>query len=173
MKRRIYTIATILLIAMLAVSPVAALGQVKIATSPGSIKADGFAAGFTKFDAVKITLEGKGFAYASCIDPGDNGNVVPGQNPIVEVDSMATDYATTDQDGKVEVHLEAQPVLSPVDVGCPNKNWIVHIDWVDWYWAAITVYDIGAGEPGVQVYYQAYNCVSNRDKNTVTCKATR
>ena len=167
MKKKLLTIWMVLLIAMLAISPVYA-GGVKVGFSSGSLIADGDGFGFSSYDLVMLTLDAKGYAHVSCIDPGDNGNVVPGQNPIVAIDSQATGYVTSDKNGKFPVHLEVQPVVSPAEAGCANNNWIVQIDWVDWYWAAITITEVSTGNT---LWYKEYACMST--PTTVDCKAIK
>jgi len=176
MKKKLFTILSVLLIAMLAVSPVYA-GGVRITFSSGSLKADGDGFGFSGYGVVGLTLDAKGNAHVSCIDPGDNGNVVPGQNPIFPIESTVTNSVKSDKNGKFPVHLvvDVDPtLLSPEDVGCPNKNWIVQIDWVDWTWAKFTVEDLNDVTQlptGNILWSKEYTCTSA--PTTVSCKAIK
>jgi hypothetical protein len=157
MKKRISTIWMVLLIAMLAISPVYA-GGVKVGFSLGtSLHADGSGFGFSSFDEVQVTLNAKAIVHVSCLGPG-NGIVVPGQNPIVAVDAEATAFVTSDKNGKFPVQLVAEAVVSPDEAGCPNGNWIVQVDSEDWYWAQITVTQVSTGN--ILWGPQAYACTS-------------
>ena len=169
MKKKLFTIWMVLLIAMLATSPVYA-GGVSVKWGSGSIIAEGYAYGFSR-DAVSITLHAEGIPHVSCLDPG-NGNVVPGQNPVtVEGNTSANLAVQFDENGKFAIKLEAQPdvqFLSPVQLGCPNNNWTARVDWVNWYYATITVTENSTGKT---LWFKAYNCTST--PNTVDCKAIK
>lgn len=167
MKKRISTIWMVLLIAMLAISPVYA-GGVKVGFSLGtSLHADGNGFGFSSFDEVQVTLNAKALVHVSCLNPG-SGIVVPGQNPIVAVDAEATDFVTSDKNGKFPVQLIAEAVVSPEEAGCPNGNWIVKVEFEDWYWASITVIQVSTGNT---LWYKEYACTST--PTTVDCKAIK
>jgi hypothetical protein len=167
MKKRLLTIWTVLLIAMLAISPVYA-GGVKVGFSLGlSLDADGNGFGFSSYEEVQVTLNARALVHVSCLSPG-SGIVVPGQNPIVAADAEATDFVTSDKNGKFPVNLSAEAVVSPAQAGCPNNNWIVQNDFEDWYWASITVTQVSSGET---LWYKEYACTST--PTTVDCKAIK
>lgn len=168
MKNKLFTIWMVLLIAMLAISPVYA-GGVKVGFSLGtSLHADGNGFGFSSFDEVQITLNAKARVHVSCLNPG-NGTVVPGQNPIVEIVAEATDFVTSDKNGKFPVNLVAEAVVSPEQAGCPNNHWIVQVDSEDWYWAEITVTQVSTGN--ILWGPQAYACTTT--PTSVDCKAIK
>jgi hypothetical protein len=165
MKRRIYTLATVLLISMLAISPAYA-GGVSIKIGLGSITAEGTAWGFGK-DAV-ITLDGAGIPVVACYAPG-NSNPAPGQNPpkVYATDSQsATDYWLGK--GKFGVNLEADADVSGMsakDLGCPNDNWTAEVVFVLWDSATISV----VNAKGDLQYQQNYSCVTTYNPNTISC----
>lgn len=167
MKKKLYTICMVLLIAMLAISPVYA-GGVKVGFSLGtSLHADGSGFGFSSFELVQVTLNAKALVSVSCRNPG-SGIVVPGRNPIVAVNSEATDFVTSDENGKFPVSLVAEAVVSPAQAGCPNNKWIVQVESEDWYWASITVVQVSTGNT---LWYKEYACTTT--PTTVDCKAIR
>jgi hypothetical protein len=176
MNKKLFTLLSVLLIAMVAVSPVYA-GGVKISFTVGSLKADGDGFGFSGYGLVKLTLDAMGKAHVSCIDPGDNGNVVPGQNPIIPITSTVSNNVTSDKNGKFPIHLVVDvdaTLFSPEDVGCPNNNWIVEVDWVDWTWAKFTVEDLNdvtGAATGNILWTKEYTCTST--PTAVSCKAIK
>ncbi len=163
--KKIYSIVTALLIALLAISPAAA-GGVSGKITLGSIKFDGNAWGFGK-DAI-ITIDAQGVPLVYCYAPG-NTNPAPGQNPprVNASDSQpATDYWLGK--GKFEVHLEANADTSswtPQQAGCPNNNWSFDIAFV--FWDKVTIYVVNA--KGDVMYKQNYTCVTTHDPDTITC----
>ena len=175
MKKRIYTLATVLLIAMLAISPVYA-GGVSIKVGLGSITADGTAWGFGK-DAV-ITISASGIPIVACYAPG-NSNPAPGQNPprVSGTDSQpSTDFDLGK--GKFGVHLEAEANvtgLSAKQLGCANNNWTAQVVFVKWDKAVISV----VNAKGDLQYQTNYSCVTTQtgpnstpstlDDGTITC----
>jgi len=175
MKRRIYTLAAVLLIAMLAISPVYA-GGVSIKIGLGSITADGTAWGFGK-DAV-ITIDASGVPVIYCYTPGNNF-AAPGQNPP-RVSASDSELATDGNygKGKFTVALEAEADItgiSAVDLGCPNNNWTPALVFVKWDNAVISV----VNAKGDLQYQANYSCVTTQtgpnstpstlDDGTITC----
>ena len=165
MKQKLFTVLSVLLITMLAVSPVYA-GGVRITFGLGSITADGTAWGFGK-DAI-ITLTGEGVPLVTCATPGNN-NLAPGQNPP-RVRAADSQPATDDWlgKGKFGVNLEAEPDvtgLSAVELGCPNNNWTANVDFVFWDKATISVINA----KGALQYQQNYNCVTTRNPDAISC----
>ena len=130
MKRRLYTIASVLLIAMMAISPVYA-GGVSIKVGLGSITVDLTAWGVGK-DA-KATIFATGIPYVWCYAPG-NGNPAPGQNPSMVSAKDDGDLYEASK-GKFTAYLEGQPDFSALTVkelGCPNTNWDPDPYFVEW-----------------------------------------
>ena len=161
MKKRIYTLAAVLLIAMLAISPVYA-GGVSIKVGLGSITADGTAWGFGK-DAV-ITISASGIPVVACYTPG-NSNPAPGQNPprVSGTDSQpATDFDLGK--GKFGVHLEADANVtnwSATQLGCPNNNWTAEVVFVKWDYVTISV----VSTKGDLRYQQSSTCTTIYNPN--------
>ena len=173
MKKKLLIIWSVLLIAMLTFSPVYA-GGVSITWGGGSIIGEGYAFGFSR-DEVTITLDAEGIPHISCIDPGNNGNVVPGQNPVPVLSSQEADVdLTADEKGKFDIKLTADvsaDLFTPKEWGCPNDNWIVVVDWVDWYWTAITVTENSSGKV---LWYKEYTCITTPPPGyDVSCKAIK
>jgi hypothetical protein len=167
MKKRIYTLATVLLITMLAVSPVYA-GGVSIKIGLGSITGNGYAWGFG--NDVTIVLSGAGVPVVTCAAPG-NDNLAPGQNPArVSAHDSAKDTDDPNKTkGKFHFDLEAQPVLlSPVEMGCANNNWTATIDFV--FWDTVTV-SVLSNKTGKVLYQQSSTCVTTHDPDTISCPA--
>ena len=173
MKKKLFIIWTTLLIAMLTFSPVYA-GGVSITWGGGSIIGEGYAYGFSR-DEVKITLAAEGIPHIICIDPGNNGNVVPGQNPVPVLSGQDADIdLTADEKGKFYIELRADveaDLFTPKEWGCPNDNWIVVVDWVDWYWTSITVIEKSTGDT---LWYKEYSCVTTPPPGyDVNCNAIK
>ena len=143
MKRRLLTVASVLIIAMLAISPVYA-GGVSIKVGYGSITAQGTAWGFGK-DAV-ITLVAEGVPVIFCGTQG-NDNWAPGQNPpkVQLTDSQFVDPDTGGGKGKFPIDLSADITEEMVDSypatywGCANDNWNADIAYVNWNYVKITI----------------------------------
>ena len=173
MKKKLFIVWTALLIAMLTFSPVYA-GGVSVTWGGGSIIGEGYAFGFSR-DEVKITLQAEGIPHISCIDPGNNGNVVPGQNPIPVLSSQEAGYGLeVDKNGKFAITLTADVdagLFTPKEWGCPNNNWLVVVDWVDWYWTSVTVTEISSS---AILWYKEYTCVTTPPPGyDVSCKAIK
>ena len=165
MKKKLNSFLVAMLIAMLAISPVYA-GGVSIKIGLGSITGDGTAWGFG--NDVTIVLEGSGVPVVSCATPG-NQNLAPGQNPSRV---SASDSATDNDDpnkvkGRFSFDLEAQPaLLSPVEMGCANNNWIASIDFV--YWDTVTV-SVYSNKTGKLLYQKTSSCVTTHNPDTISC----
>ena len=168
MKKKFSTILAVLLIAMLAITPVSA-GGVSGKIGLGSITFTGYAYGFSR-DVVTIALYATGIPAVTCRN--GSGKVVPGQNPVpVTGDTSATYDLTADENGKFSVYLEAQPnaqALSPVQLGCPNNRWNATIDFVYWNYVKITVTEIATGKV---LWEKESSCTTTRNPDTITCPA--
>lgn len=139
MKRKIYLLATVLLIAMLAITPVYA-GGISGGWGLGSIKFDGTAWGFGKDATVYIV--GAGYPLVNCYAPGSS-NPAPGQNPS-KVYASASQPASDNWlgKGKFDIHLSADANFddwTAEAAGCPNDNWTFQVYFVNWDEATITV----------------------------------
>jgi hypothetical protein len=161
MKKRIFSLLSVFLMAALLTSPVAAgrgIGFSSVTFSIGSLIADGFVTGLGKTD-VTMVLDATGEqAQVSCINNGDS--VVPGQSSpkinAVGIDNLAGNDQTSD--------------FIPWNLaGCPNSNWVGHIDSVLWTGATLTV-RLGYNNPnGTVLATQKYTCVTAPDRNSVSC----
>lgn len=169
MHKKLNSILVALLIAILAVTPAYA-GAVSGNIGLGSITFTGWAAGFSK-DAVTITLYAEGIPVVSCYNPGKN-LWVPGQNPVPVTGSTSATYAPTfDENGKFDVNLEAQPNIlkdTPKQLGCPNNNWVVKVDFVYWNFAKLTVTENSTGNV---LWEKESRCITTRNPDTISCPA--
>jgi hypothetical protein len=173
MKRNLFSVLAVLLMAALLTSPVSAgrgIGFSSVNFSLGSLIADGFVTGLGKTD-VTIVLDASGErAEVSCINNG--GTIVPGQSSprvqAVGVDNLAGDDQTR-KNGKAPFTTETSDFI-PWDVaGCPNSNWVGHIDFVFWTEATLTVH-VGFNNPdGAILASQSYTCVTTRNPDSVSC----
>ncbi|HEU0295666.1 MAG TPA: hypothetical protein VFR47_23205 [Anaerolineales bacterium] len=166
MKKKFSTILAVLLIAMLAISPVYA-GGVSGKIGLGSITFTGYAYGFSR-DAVTISLYATGIPDVTCRNA--SGKVVPGQNPVpVTGDTSANVAPSFDENGKFAVTLEAEPVaLSAVEMGCPSNRWDATIDFVYWNYVKITVTENATGNV---LWEKDSSCTTTRNPDTITCPA--
>lgn len=169
MNKKLFTIWIVLLIAMLAISPVYA-GGVSGKIGMGSITFTGDAYGFSR-DAVTITLFAKGIPVVTCRDPG-NKKLVSGQNPVpVTGETSATYDLTADENGKFSIFLEAQPNIqgfTAKQLGCPNNNWTVTVDFVYWNYVKLTVFEISTSEV---LWQKESTCTTTRNPDRISCPA--
>lgn len=146
MKRKIFSILAVLLMASVLASPVFAGPGIKfsgIQFSLGSLIANGTLSGLGNTD-VSVVLDASGIPLITCTNYG--GNQVPGKSsPKV----MASGDQTLDGDslvrknGKSPFGVETtDPESIPWDqAGCPNENWSAQIDFIFWTDATISVFD--------------------------------
>jgi len=178
--KKLYTTLAILLITMLAISPVYA-GGVSIKIGLGSLVADVTAWGLPSSTDYTFTLTASGVASVVCTNYGSNQ--APGQNyPHVDgKDSNDIPKNDITKGGKVTTSLEAVPYLElHPDIswdagGCPNSNWNAKVDFVYWSSAAVQIVSVATGE--VTTY--KYSCVTTRtspnstsstfDDGTISC----
>jgi len=136
----------------------------------GSITFTGWAAGFSR-DAVTVTLSAKGIPVISCYNPGKE-LWVSGQNPVpVTGETSATYSPTFDENGKFDINLEAQPNIlnfTPKQLGCPNNNWKVRVDFVYWTYAKLTVTENSTGDV---VWQKESSCTTTRNPDEISCPA--
>ena len=171
MKRKLYTVFTVLMIVMMTTSPALARGAIKlsgITFDLGSLIAEGFASGLGNTD-VTVVLDASGIPAVTCTNYG--GNDVPGQSyPKISASGQQTLDGNDPirKNGKSPFFTETDdPETLPWDeAGCPNSNWTGHIDFIFWTDALISVYDTNTGE---LLASQAYTCETTRYPASVTC----
>jgi len=149
MKRKLVTIVTVLLIAMMVTSSALAGNAIKLSNVDwklGSLISKGFASGLGNTDWV-LVLDGVGHAGVICTNHGSND--VPGQSFPHVVGRGITTLPGSDplrKNGKSPYYVAAQSEYESVQYipwdegGCPNPNWTARIDFVFWDFAVINVY---------------------------------
>lgn len=171
MKKRILSLLTVLLIAMILTSTVSAGGNVgfsKVQFALGSLIANGYAVGLGQTD-VTVELVAKGIPVVTCVNQG--GNEAPGQNPA-PVSATDQQFLPGDhplrKNGRAPFRTETNdPKTLPGDVaGCPNPNWIGRIDFIFWTEATLSAYDTASGE---FLGEQNYACKTTRFPESVRC----
>ena len=150
MKKKLYTILMMLMVAMLVVTPVFARGAIKLSGSfgVGSIHFSGYATGVGGYqDGITLEILGIGIPEVTCTNQG--GNESPGQNPS-KVTVGGEQFISPDQieattkKGKTPVNVSADEsvlVITGTQGGCPNDNWTATITSIVWTGAVINVYD--------------------------------
>lgn len=170
MKKRLFSLLSVLLVATLLVSPVSAGRGIGFSAtfSLGSLIAKGFATGVGNTD-VTFELKAVGPADITCINNGSNS--VPGQSsPRISAtgkqDVLGSDPET--KNGKTPFRTETDdPETVAWDVGgCPNPNWIGHVDFIYWTDATISIYATNTGD---LLTKQDYTCTTTRFPATVSC----
>jgi hypothetical protein len=175
MKKKLYTILTVLLIAMLTTTPVLARGNIKLSSITfdlGSLIAKGYASGLGNTD-ITIVLDASGIPAINCTNHG--GNNVPGQSsPRISASGQQSLLGNDPirKNGKAAFFTETDdPETIPWDMaGCPNANWTGHIDFIFWTEAIISVYDTTTGE---LLKTQNYTCITTRFPASVSCTAVK
>ena len=173
MKNKFHIITTMLLIVMLAASPVSARGAIKLTNITfdlGSLIASGYARGLGNTD-VTIILDASGIPAVTCTNHG--GNDVPGQSsPKVSASGQQTLLGDDPlrKNGKSPFFTETDDpeTIAWDEAGCPNSNWTGRIDFIFWTEATISVYDT---DSGALLKTQNYTCTTTRYPATVTCTA--
>ena len=173
MKKNLFSLFSVLLIATLLASPVSAGPGIKFSGGAnsvqwnlGSLIAEGaLIVGNTD---VKVILEASGVPAVTCTNPGSNP--APGQNPPNLSATGAQALLDRTKNGKSPFDVEASPpeTLPGSQGGCPNDHWTAHIDFVFWTHARITVTNL-AGDTILLV--QNYTCTTTRNPDTVSCTA--
>jgi len=170
MKRRVISITTALIAAILLTSTVFA-GAIKFSSVTfdlGSLIADGFLTGLGNQD-VEVVLSATGIPAITCTNYG--GNQVPGQSyPKVSAlgEQTLLDDDQRSKNGKSPFYVETddEPTLTWDEAGCPNSNWSASIDFVFWTEATISVYDLYTGD---FLASQDYTCITTRYPASVSC----
>ena len=172
MKKRILYFLSILLVTALFASPVSAgggVGLTRVQFSLGSLIATGDVKGIGNTD-VTMVLDASGTPAITCINHG--GNSVPGQSsPKVAAtgkQSLKGDDPVR-KNGKSPFGVETvDPQFIPWDqAGCPNSNWVGHIDFIFWTDATISV--LNTSTQGL-LLKQNYACTTTRTSVTCTPK---
>jgi hypothetical protein len=146
MKKKLYSLVSVLLVVMVMAMPVSAGGAVKlsrVAFSLGSLIANGTLTGLGNTD-VSVVIDASGIPAITCVNFGENQ--VPGQsypkvsasgNQILDGDSPVR------KNGRSPFGVETvDPETIPWnEAGCPNANWIGHIDFIFWTDASISIID--------------------------------
>ena len=192
MKKRFFSLFTVLLVAAVITSSASAGKAIKLSSvnfSLGSLISRGTASGLGSTDWI-LVLDGSGHASVICTNNG--GNDVPGQSSPHIDGSGAQSLPGNSQlrkNGRSPFTVEAKPLAESdptlftwVEGGCPNSNWSARVDFVYWDFATITVYsplDTTFSNP-VATY--EYSCVTTRtgpnsttstfDDGTVSCTQT-
>ena len=152
-------------------TPVAAGGGIKLSRaqfSLGSLIAEGLATGVGQAD---VTFELKAFGPADITCTNNGSNSVPGQSsPKLSATGqqqvLGSDPRT--KNGRTPFTTETDdPETVAWNVGgCPNPNWIGHVDFIYWTNATISIYATSTGELLLQ---QDYTCTTTRFPAAVSC----
>lgn len=136
MKKKLYSIFTAILIAMMVASPAGA-GGYRITFGLKSLVADiiGFGLGH---DDLHTELQASGIASVVCTNNG--GNQAPGQNAphVNATDTRDIDQHDITKNGRVTFSLEAipelevNPFISGKAGGCPGSSWTGTVDFIFW-----------------------------------------
>jgi hypothetical protein len=172
MKKRVFSLLSILLMITLFASPVSAgrgIGLSGVTFSLGSLIANGTLVRLGPTD-VTVALDAEGIPAIICTNNGQND--VPGRS-APKVFASGTQFVDGDsvtKNGKAPFSTETtDPETLPWDVaGCPNSNWTARIDNILWTGATITVKD---SSNNVLLGPVQYVCFPKLQTETsVTCK---
>ena len=173
MKKNLFSLLSVFLMATLLTSPVSAGPSIKFSGGAnsvewtlGSLIAQGaLIVGNTD---VKVILEASGVPVVTCTNQGSNP--APGQNPPNISATGAQTLQDRTKNGKSPFDVEASPpeTLPGLQGGCPNNTWTAHIDFVLWDQAKITVTNL-AGD--TILLEQSYICTTTRNPDAVSCTA--
>jgi hypothetical protein len=174
MKKRILSILTVLLIATMMTSTVSAGGNVKFSGGANSVEwtlgsLDAKGALILGNTDVIVVLEASGRPDVTCTNQGSNP--APGQNPpkLGATGSQDLPGENETKNGKTPFDVKAipPPTLPGSQGGCPNDNWIAHVDFVSWEDAKITVKSLALD---TILLVQNYTCTTTRyPAPTVSC----
>jgi hypothetical protein len=171
MKKRIYSMLVMLLIATFITSTASAGGAIKFSSitfNLGSLIATGFASGLGNTD-VTFVLDASGIPVITCTNNGNNdvrGQSSPKISAVGEQDLLGSDGRT--KNGKTAFFTETDdPETIAWDVaGCPNSKWTAYIDFIFWTDATLSVYDMHTGE---LLASQSFTCTTTRFPESVSC----
>lgn len=164
MNKRLFTIMTVLLIAVLATSPVAAKGLIQLKDPSfglGSLTLNGTLTGIGGYtEGIFLTLRATGQPVVTCSNPA--GNQSPGQNPskVTVTGEEFIPGLAIDAKGRYAVDVETvEPTTLPAaEGGCPNNKWTATIDNILWENVYINVYAGNSAIDGNKLLYQRYTC---------------
>jgi hypothetical protein len=172
MKKNLFSLLSVFLMATLLTSPVSAGPGIKFSGGAnsvewtlGSLIAQGaLIVGNTD---VVVHLDASGRPEVTCTNQGSAP--APGQNPPNISATGAQVLQERMKNGKSPFDVEASPpdTLPGLQGGCPNNNWTAHIDFVFWEYAKITVKNLD----GNVLLEQSYTCTTTRNPDTVSCTA--
>ncbi|HLO32330.1 MAG TPA: hypothetical protein VK249_24485 [Anaerolineales bacterium] len=172
MKKRILSLLSVLLITALLTSPVSAGGSVglsRVQFSLGSLIASGDVKGLGNTDVLMV-LDASGTPLITCTNNG--GNSVPGQSSP-KISASGSQFldgnSPVRKNGKSPFGVETvDPQSIPWDqAGCPNANWLGHIDFIFWTDATISVL---ASSTGDLLFKQDYKCTTTLTSVSCTPK---
>ena len=174
MKKKFFSpLLIVLLLSALITSTAGAGGNVGLKGvnfSLGSLIANGFVTGLGRTD-VTVVLDATGErAQVSCFNNG--GAIVPGHSSpkinAVGTQNLAGNDASR-KNGKAPFATETRDLIPWDLAGCPNSNWVGHLDFVFWTEATLTVH-LGFNNPNGDILAtQKYSCVTTRNPDGVTC----
>lgn len=172
MKKKILSLLSVFMIIMLLTTPAAAGGAVKLSSVTfrlGSLIADGILTGLGNAN-VSVVIDASGVPAITCTNYG--GNEVPGQSyPKVSASGsqLLTGDSAVRKNGKSPFGVETvDPEYLPWnEAGCPNENWIGHIDFIYWTDATISVYEASTG---LLLLQRDYACTTTRTSVSCTPK---
>jgi hypothetical protein len=123
-------IVSISVSAVLAASPHYKRGSPQCSASGTTGTCSGSLAGLGN-DDLKISIAVTGTATPFCAAPGNESNIVPGQNPVDFVASNSVTVPASEiKNGTLNFTISATavvPVPTAEEAGCPNPNWNVTI----------------------------------------------
>lgn len=170
MKKRALILLSVLLTATLLVYPVSAGRGIGFSAtfSLGSLIAQGTATGVGQTD-VTFVLDAIGPADITCINGGSNS--VPGQSAPKLSATGRQNVLGSDpriKNGKTPFRTETDdPETVTWDVGgCPNPNWMGHVDFIYWTNATVSIY---ATATGALLTKQDFVCKTTRFPASVSC----
>jgi len=185
MKKRISTLATILLIALLATSTVYAGGNIKLSSvqiTKGSLDFSGLMTGlggYTQGVTVAFTAIGKPIIRCTASD-GDSGDIEHSKTTVLGQQQVPNSTIIVDK-GKVPVGITVDFTVDQLggDQLCetfrqndPDDVWTAHLIDTIWTQANIDVYN-GANTEGTLLRHQEYTCDTTTETKTfVSCPLT-
>jgi len=181
MKKNLYVVLTMLLIAMLAATPVLARGAISLSgSSLGSLKINGDAiAGGNSDYFVNLLASGPGLVV--CTNKG--GETAPGRNypHIEEMGQVKLDTLDganpKNKPGKRVFDVETVNSTAEISwdaAGCPNANWTAKLIFVFWEEGTLTLTDASGNTVaklniGCETKYKPQNDGYTFDDGTVSC----
>lgn len=172
MKKRIFSLLCVLLVVTLSSSPVSAGPSIKFSGGANSVEwtlgsLDAKGALIVGNTDVVVILQASGRPDVTCTNQGSSP--APGQNPPNLSATGAQILQERTKNGKSPFDVKASPpeTLPGSQGGCPNDNWIAHIDFVYWDNATITVTNLALD---TILLVQNYTCTTTRyPAPTVSC----